>query len=138
MIKKISLVLILIAILGYFFLINDPYLQYYKCKNSISAQNCNACKPESQKFKFLVDKEKNTVLQKSWIKDKLVGSEYLKNCIVTNDRNWICKTESNISPQLEIIYDEKMIDGVFISIVEWIENAKYHQPGELSTYYCAK
>jgi len=136
--KIISLALLPIALLSYFFLIHEPYLQSYECKNSISAQNCNACKLESQKFKFLVDREKNTVLQKSWIKDKLVGSEYLKNCIVTNDRNWICKTESKIPPRLEIIYDEKMIGGVYINIVEWIDNQKYHQPGELSTYYCAK
>jgi|GEM_PF-3171979 len=121
----------------YFVGFYEPYLEHYKCKNSISAQNCSDCEPTGQKSKFLIDKNQNTVLQKTWIKTKLVGSEYLEGCIVTNDNNWICKRESKFN-DLTITDEEKMIDGLFIMINEWIRGANFSNPLNSSSYWCAK
>lgn len=130
----ITLVLVIgIYLIGFY----EPYLEYYRCKNSISAQNCSNCKPTGQKFKFLIDKNQNSVLQKVWIKTKLVNSEYLKDCKVTNSNNWICKRELIFS-DITTTYEEKMIDGLFIAIEEWIRGADFSNPLDTSSYWCAK
>lgn len=117
--------------------IENSELKYYKCKNSISAQNCSGCDFTGQTMKFLVEKERNTVLQKIWVKNKLVDSTYLDSCIVTDKKNWICKQE-RIFRDLTSTTQEKMIDGVFITIQEHIKGSDFHTPLEGSSYWCAK
>lgn len=115
----------------------EPYLEQYSCKNNVSAQNCSDCQLTGLKLKFLVDKNQNTVMQKVWIKTKLVGSEYFEGCKVTNSDNWICKRESKIN-DITVTTEEKMIDGLFIAINEWIRSPNFSNSLDISSYGCAK
>ncbi len=134
---SVFFIVVLIALFLVLYIFKNSELKYHKCKDNISAQNCSDCEYTGQTMRFLVDKERNTVLQKIWIKTNLVDSNYLDSCIVSNKNNWICKQE-DVFKDLTTTTQNKMIDGVFIGIQEYIRGSDFHKPLDISSYWCAK
>lgn len=111
-------------------------LKQYQCKSSEQAHSCVSCESTDfaekgksiikTEYEFKIDKKQNSVMKVVYDLGKVSSSEYLDNCKVIDNKNWICTYKGGW-----FTITEKMTNGVFISINE-NENKK------LSSNFCAK
>ncbi len=134
--KNIIFTLIFLISLPVFGGIFDKKIKQYQCKNSEIAHSCSSCQStefyEKGKlvykieYQFKVDKEQNRVMKIVYDMNKVTSSDYLDNCKVSDNKNWICTYKGGWST-----ISEKMVNGIYVSIYE-------SKNDSLTGYFCAK
>ena len=105
---------------------------YAFCPTQEDALICsNKCTKINQiQYEYEVNKSKNIVLEKTHTEEKITNSTLLKNCKVTDEKNWECLSEDKSSKNdLNFSTKNKMVNGALVHI--------HHTPKD-SNYMCAK
>ena len=129
------------ATLGFFLLASnaaEKSLTVYDCQGEWDVSSCGgSCKPRHSRAqtKFKVNKEERAVLEVAYVDGRQTKSTTLQNCVIFDDKNWDCTSESKLSFADIILIDvRKMTDGVFVSYGRFVPPPD----GKQALYSCAK
>jgi hypothetical protein len=116
----------------------DNRLQQYRCKDAEQAHSCTSCevtdlveKGKSYfkiEFEFKVDKQQNRVMMIVFDLGKMAQSDYLDNCKVIDNKNWICTNKNSL-----VTSTKKMVKGIYTGITLDTDKSNIY-----TDYQCAK
>ena len=112
----------------------DKHYSVYLCPNKTDSISCSdQCKKdEKMRFTFLVNKEKFSVMEVTYVDGVQKESSTSKNCSIFNEKNWDCLTIDETSSKIE--RTSKMTNGIYsYSSILSLNGKEIH-----STYACGK
>ena len=127
----------LLALVATFFIMGcsqEKQYSVYLCPNKTESISCSdQCKKdETMRFTFLINKEKSSVMEVTYVDGVQKESTTSKNCSIFNEKNWDCLTVDEFSSKLERA--SKMTNGIYsYSSILSLNGKEIH-----STYACGK
>jgi hypothetical protein len=100
-------------------------LQYLSCKNITAIESCSRnCFTVTEKISidFIINKEKNIVMRKTFVDGDFKTSLTLQNCRIFDEKNWDC-SESQSYSNAEIVKTEKMTNGIYATAIQNLRNS---------------
>lgn len=100
-------------------------LRILSCKNITAIESCSKnCSfvPEKITVEFIVNKEKNIVMRKTFVDGDFKNSLTFQNCRIFDEKNWDC-SESQSYSNAEIVKTEKMTNGIYATAIQNIKNS---------------
>lgn len=136
----VGILLLWIAIYRIF---SVPKYTVYSCPRSTDAFQCDSiCKNKVEscgykEYKFLVQKNKDSIINIEYCGKNISNTFDLKNCSVFDQINWVCNSGSNKIGMIDGIYHQVIISVVGTALGEFNPNNPVPFQ-DYSTYECAK
>lgn len=118
-------------------------LTMYECDNHLAAESCGGfCTKvadnlnlESYQVDFLINKNSNAVMIRTYIgKSEPTGTVH-KNCTIFDDKNWDCSDEPVWTGKWYVYSTYKMVGGTYISQLYTVPD---RMEAKVKGNYCAK
>jgi len=108
----------------------DDWLSLYACENETDSRICKSCRLSELKVRFVVDRQKRSVITQYREKSMVNPPSEHTNCVVIDTKNWSCESKAK-----SFVQSDGMANGIFSFKRDFLnaEGATY-----FTAFSCAK